>query len=377
NASMCFTKTSSRGRQKGKAGIQIFGWEDGEDEMDTRMRAKIAAVGLVVLMGGLFAAVYGAGKNRSCTRPIFAMDTFMTFTAYGRRCEDAVDAALLEVQRLDALWSTGDESSEVSRINGTGKGELSKDTEKLLKRAKEIYQETGGLFDFTIYPLMRLWGFPTQEYRVPSKAELQEVLSLVDASKVQQNGREIILGDGQEIDFGGIAKGYTSARVMEIFQEYQIESGMISLGGNVQVLGKKPDGNRWQVGIQDPNGQTGEVLAVLEAEDCAVVTSGGYERYFEEDGNTYIHILDPRTGYPADQDLASVTIVSEDGTLADALSTSLYLMGSRNAEKYWQTHQNAFDMVLITEEGTIQVTEGICKDFHSEEPYEILTGYGQ
>ena len=212
---------------------------------------------------------------------------------------------------------------------------------------------------------------------VEAARSLEEVLSLVDASKVQQNGREIILGNGQEIDFGGIAKGYTSARVMEIFQEYQIESGMISLGGNVQVLGKKPDGNRWQVGIQDPNGQTGEVLAVLEAEDCAVVTSGGYERYFEEDGNTYIHILDPRTGYPADQDLASVTIVSEDGTLADALSTSLYLMGSRNAEKYWQTHQDAFDMVLITEEGTIQVTEGICKDFHSEEPYEILTGYGQ
>lgn len=215
------------------------------------------------------------------------------------------------------------------------------------------------MFDFTIYPLMKLWGFPSGEYHVPSKGEIGELLPLVDASQVRLDGMEVSLGEGQQTDLGGIAKGYTSARVMEIYKEYGITSGMVSLGGNIQMLNRKPDGSGWRVGIQDPAGDQGEVAAVLEAENQAVVTSGGYERYFEEDGNTYIHILDPRTGYPAEGDLASVTVVSADGTLADALSTALYIMGREGAVSYWKTYGEDFELVLITAEGDIYVTEGI------------------
>lgn len=340
--------------------------------MSRRVLLTVLAVVFLGVAGGCVLQYRTGLQEQECTRQLFAMDTFMTFTAYGGNSEKAVEAAVKEVQRLDALLSTGEEDSEVSRINRNGSGTLSEDTGNILKRAMEIYEVTDGLFDFTIYPLMELWGFASQEYHVPDEAELSEVLPLADASKVQFDGTEAELSEGQQIDFGGIAKGYTSARIMDIFREYGVTSGMVSLGGNIQVLGTKPDGSRWQIGIQDPDSGQGAVLAVLPVEDRAVITSGGYERYFEEDGNTYIHIIDPRTGYPADAGLISVTIVSEDGTLADALSTSLYIMGFEDAVSFWRAYGENFEMVLITEDRQIYVTEGISSDFQTDEEVLIL-----
>ena len=337
-----------------------------------KRRQKILGIGLclVFLIGGISYIKYQE-EQKSCTKQLFAMDTFMSFTAYGKNCEKAVDAAIDEVERLDALLSTGKETSEVSRINAAGGGEVSEDTAVILQEAMEVYQRTEGLFDVSIYPLMELWGFPSQEYHVPTRKELLEVLSLVDASKIAFDGTYIKLLEGQRIDFGGIAKGYTSARVMDIFQECGIHSGMVTLGGNVQVLNKKLDGSKWQVAIRDPEHE-GKILGVLGVENQAVITSGGYERYFEEDGETYIHILNPRTGYPADKDLISVTVISEDGMLADALSTSLYLMGREEAVSYWERYGEEFEMVLVTEKGEILVTEGICEEFETEEEYLVI-----
>lgn len=337
-----------------------------------KRRQKILGIGLclVFLIGGISYIKYQE-EQKSCTKQLFAMDTFMSFTAYGKNCEKAVDAAIDEVERLDALLSTGKETSEVSRINAAGGGEVSEDTAVILQEAMEVYQRTEGLFDVSIYPLMELWGFPSQEYHVPTREELLEVLSLVDASKIAFDGTYIKLLEGQRIDFGGIAKGYTSARVMDVFQEYGIHSGMVTLGGNVQVLNKKLDGSKWQVAIRDPEHE-GKILGVLGVENQAVITSGGYERYFEEDGETYIHILNPRTGYPADEDLISVTVISEDGMLADALSTSLYLMGREEAVSYWERYGEEFEMILVTEKGEILVTEGICEEFETEEEYLVI-----
>lgn len=337
-----------------------------------KRRQKILGIGLclVFLIGGISYIKYQE-EQKSCTKQLFAMDTFMSFTAYGKNCEKAVDAAIDEVERLDALLSTGKETSEVSRINAAGGGEVSEDTAVILQEAMEVYQRTEGLFDVSIYPLMELWGFPSQEYHVPTREELLEVLSLVDASKIAFDGTYIKLLEGQRIDFGGIAKGYTSARVMDIFQEYGIHSGMVTLGGNVQVLNKKLDGSKWQVAIRDPEHE-GKILGVLGVENQAMITSGGYERYFEEDGETYIHILNPRTGYPADKDLISVTVISEDGMLADALSTSLYLMGREEAVSYWERYGEEFEMILVTEKGEILVTEGICEEFETEEEYLVI-----
>lgn len=345
--------------------------------MKKRMLKRLAGAILLLMVCVLIWQYHKRAGERSCTEQLFAMDTVMTFTAHGKNCEEAVDAAMKEVERLDALLSTGSTSSEISMLNAAGGGQgLSDDTMALFRRGLEIYEDTDGAFDFTIYPLMQLWGFPTGEYHVPSAGELQEVLPLVDASKVEvsEDGiNGVSLGEGQQVDFGGIAKGYTSRRVMEIYAEYGVTSGMVSLGGNVQVLGEKPDGSPWRVGIQDPEGAQGETVAVLEAADCAIVTSGGYERYFEEDGNTYIHILDPKTGRPVKGDLASASVISDDGTLADALSTALYIMGREKAEDYWRRHGGEFEMVLITNEGNIYITEDISENFSSER--DVTTVY--
>ena len=138
------------------------------------------------------------------------------------------------------------------------------------------------------------------------------------------------LGKNMKIDLGGIAKGYTSSRVMQIFKDCGVTSGLVSLGGNVQALGTKTDGTDWQIAIENPD-KSSDYIGVVSVKDKAVITSGGYERYFEKNGKTYHHILDPKTGYPAESGLKSVTIVSDNGTLADALSTSLFVMGKEDA----------------------------------------------
>lgn len=312
-------------------------------------------------------------SDAKAEKSLFAMDTYMTLTAYGEHAQEALEEAAGEIQRLDELLSTGNENSEVSLLNDHGKAAVSEDVAILLERSLELYQSTGGIFDITIYPVMNLWGFPSQEYRVPAETEIQAVLKNVGSDKLSYDKDTGIctIQEGMAIDFGGIAKGYTSSLLMEVFKKYGVSSAMVSLGGNVQVLGTKPDGSDWRVAVRNPDGSDA-YLGVLEISDKAVITSGGYERYFEEQGVIYHHIMDVRTGKPADSDLTSVTIVSGDGTLADGLSTSLFVMGKDGAVDYWRKNADRFDAVLVTEDGKIYVTEGLEEKFSSDFSYDIV-----
>ncbi|MDD7739715.1 MAG: FAD:protein FMN transferase [Fusicatenibacter sp.] len=295
------------------------------------------------------------------SRDIFAMDTFMTVTAYGSMANEAVEKAEQEITRLDQLLSTGDETSEVYRINQEGGGTLSEDTALLTEYSLSLYESTGGAFDFAIYPLMKAWGFTDGNYQVPTEQTIAELLPLTDVSLVHYENASKELSferEGMQIDFGGIAKGYTSDRIMELYRSLGVTSGLVNLGGNVQVLGTKPDGTLWNVAIRSPE-SSDEYLGILKASDCAVITSGGYERYFEQDGKTYHHILDPATGYPASSGLISVTIVSQKGILSDGLSTALLVMGKDHAVSYWKNHSDEFDAILETEDGTLYITSGI------------------
>lgn len=325
-------------------------------------------------------------QNQKCQKQLFAMDTYMEFTAYGKNSEKAVDAAIEEVQKLDAMLSAENSKSEVYALNEQGNLQATDDLAELILRGKEIYQETDGLFDDTIYPVMKLWGFPTGNYHVPTAAEVQKKLALVDGNKVEiqtrdsdEKGRDskektkfVTLGADQQIDFGGIAKGYTGQKLAELFQEYGVSSALVSLGGNIQAIGTKPDGSSWKVGIRDPKGGQQDYIGVLSVENQAVVTSGGYERYFEEDGKTYIHIINPRTGYPADGDLLSVTIVSKDGTLADGMSTALYIMGYEKACQFWRQHREEFNVILVTDDGKIHISENLKENFQTECDLEMI-----
>jgi len=315
--------------------------------------------------------VYGADQAQ---REFFAMDTVMSVTVNGEGAEAACDAAVSEVNRLDELLSTGKDSSEVSKINMAGGGTLSEDGQKLLKKALELYEVSDGLFDVSIYPVMELWGFTSGDYHVPAEDELGEALSLVDASCIdfdEGTGEVSFEKEGMKIDFGGIAKGYTSSRMIDILRERGITSALVNLGGNVQALGAKPDGSRWRVGVQDPE-KKGGLLGVLSIADLAVITSGGYERFFEENGQTYHHIIDTRTGFPADSGLLSVTIVTEDGMLADGLSTFLFAAGADRAVEFWREQKEDFEMILCTADGSLLVTEGLGDIFTSDRDFKLI-----
>lgn len=296
------------------------------------------------------------------TQDVFAMDTFMTLTGYGEKADEAVSAAVEEINRINSLFSVGDENSEISILNKSGSIHASEDTVYVLKEALSLYDSTDGAFDITIYPLMELWGFTTGEYRVPAAEEIQSGLNYVNASKIQLDETADILsiGDGQGVDFGAIAKGYTSDRIMDIFEKYGLVSGMVSLGGNVQCYSGKIDGTPWNCGIQDPD-EPDSILCVVSVKDKAVITSGSYERFFidKETDTTWHHIIDPSTGYPADSGLSSVTIISDRGILADGLSTSIFIMGLEQGIRYWQADSDSFDMILVTKDREIYVTEGI------------------
>lgn len=342
----------------------------------SRTRAVLLALAAAVLAAALTVTLVcrsrDQGRDQVWEEQLFAMDTVMTLTAYGPNGQAAVAEAAQELRRLDALWSVESPDSEIARLNAGTASTVSADTARLLGRALDLSQETGGLFDPTIYPLMTLWGFHTDHPHVPDDADIQALLGLVDGGQVTLSEETVTLAPGQELDLGGIAKGFASARVMEIFRAHGVEAGMVSLGGNIQTLGTKPDGSPWRIGVRDPEGTASSYLGVLPVEGKAVITSGGYERFFEENGQTYIHILDPRTGYPAQSDLQSATVISADGVLADALSTALYIMGSEEAAAFWAPRADQFDMVLLTQSGELLVTEGVAGQMETQLPVRVL-----
>ena len=308
------------------------------------------------------------------TREIFAMDTYMTLTAYGENAMVGLDAAEKEIKWLDENLSTGIESSEIAKVNANHGGKVGEVASYLIQRSLELHKSTDGVFDISIYPVMKLWGFAGGDFKVPEENTLAETLKLVDAKKVlldSENGMVSFDMEGMEIDLGAIAKGYTSNRVMEVLKENGVESAIVNLGGNVQVLGSKVDKSAWRVAIQDPvNAEA--FLGILSTEDKAVITSGGYERYFEENGKKYHHIIDVKTGYPADSGLTSVSIVAKDGTLADGLSTSLFIMGEEKAKNYWREHRKEFEAILYKEDGSVYITEGLEGNFESEHPLYVI-----
>ena len=236
----------------------------------------------------------GASADEASAQ-LFAMDTVMQLDAYGHQVKQAVSDAEETIQALEARLSRTREDSLVSVLNQNGAAQdLSAAEQALLSEALTFRDATGGAFDITIAPVMDAWGFTGASYRVPAQDELDALLENVNSDEIRLSGSSVTLGAGQAIDLGGIAKGYTSDCVEAVFRENKIESGKISLGGNVFVLGGKPDGADWRVGIRDPQDENA-LAAVLTLRDAYAITSGGYERYFTENGNTYHHIIDPST----------------------------------------------------------------------------------
>ena len=309
----------------------------------------------------------GCGATKEQESMVFAMDTVMTMRLYGGD-EELMKSLESRIKELEGLFSVTDEDSEIYELNHTGSAELSDDTMDLVARGLELCRTTGGALDLTVYPIVRAWGFTTGEYRVPDEDELRELLQTCDHEKINISGGTVSIDEGMELDLGAVAKGYTADVLTEMVKEAGVKSALLDLGGNISLIGEKPGGGSWGVGVRDPFSE--ENIGVLRLSDCMAVTAGSYERNFEQNGRVYHHIIDPDTGMPADSGLASVTIIGEEGTLCDGLSTALFVMGLEDGLDLWR-RMDDFEAVFVTDEGEIFITEGLEGSFDSEHSYEV------
>ena len=331
------------------------------------------------LAAALAAACFSAcEKNESgealpdASASFFAMGTVISISARApsaSEAEQAVTLAQAEILRLEKIWSATDPESEIFAVNASAPEAVtvSDETAELLRFSKQMAEETAGAFDPTVYPLVDAWGFLTHQYRIPSDGEIADILLRTGIDKMRLEGNAVAMLEGAGVDLGGVAKGAAGDAAAAVLRESGIASAIINLGGNVHLVGARPSGEPWRVGVRDPF-STSEILGVVTVESRAIVTSGAYERNFTgEDGRFYHHIMDGATGRPAESGLVSVTIIAEEGRLADALSTALFVMGAEKAASFWREHgeeqPGAFEAVLVTDKNTVLVTEGAAKIF--------------
>ena len=336
-----------------------------------RVPQLICALLLCALLPGCL------GDSRPVEGTTFAMDTVMSFTLYGgwdrEKTKEARDWMLGRLGWLDSLLSVTNEYSDIAQINcaeGRGvKGEPS--TAQLLSQALELCRATEGALDVTAYPAVKAWGFTGEEHRVPSAAELEELAQRIDYAAVKLEEDRVTLPEGMEIDLGAVAKGYAGDWLAKDARGNGITSALLDLGqSTIVAVGTKPGGKPWRIGVVDP-ARPGDYFAVVELEDMAMGTSGGYQRYFEQDGVTYWHILDPDTAAPARSGLASVTVVAPSALTCDGLSTALFVMGLEEGTAFWRDHPELdFEAIFVTEDGKIYRTAGLEGRFSLAEGYE-------
>lgn len=313
----------------------------------------------LLVMGALFVTgCADISDNNTENADFFAMDTYISLSAAGDGAKTALGLCRKEIEALDSGLSVTDPNSEIYRINqGSEDGfVLSSEAKEIIRAALELSERTKGALDITVYPVTREWGFTTGEYKVPSEEVIRRLLENTGSDKISLADNTLTLPKGFQIDLGSVAKGYAGDRAVKILKDHDITSALVNLGGNIGIVGTRPDGSPWRIGIKNPFGEG--FACVIEAEDKHIVTSGNYQRYFEEDGRRYCHIIDPKTGYPADNGLASVTVIGESGLICDGLSTALFVMGKDKAVEFWR-EQGGFEMIIITEEKRVMATDGI------------------
>ncbi|MBM6723611.1 FAD:protein FMN transferase [Pseudoflavonifractor phocaeensis] len=319
------------------------------------------------LLAPLFFLLPGCGAQEA-EEQFFSMDTVMSIHVYGSGAAEAAAAARREVEALDSQLSRTRADSLISQLNAhAGDGTdvaLDADTARLLAFSKSISQLLPGDFDITIAPVMDAWGFTGEDRHVPDSETLSAAMALVGSEGLsvdESAGTARLERAGMAVDLGAVAKGYAAAKAEEALREAGITSALLDLGRNITAIGPKTDGTAWRVGVADPENDS-QYLCILSLEDQTASTSGGYERYFEENGVRYHHIIDPETGYPADSGLKSVTVISADHLLADALSTALFVAGPEEALEFWRSRDD-FELVLCTGENQLLVTEGLEAGF--------------
>jgi len=310
----------------------------------------------------------------------YAMGTLINLRVNTQRSQakEVIQEVLVLIDRLEKIMSYYGIASQVSQINKqAGKAWVSVDPELFLviKESHRYARLTNGLFNITVAALISLWQHSGKCGQIPSHSFIEDALTKVDYEDIlidEQNRKIKLRQEGQKIDLGGIAKGYTANQVIQYYRQKGLHSAMINLGGNVALFGKRKDGKLWQVGIQDPDRERGQCLATIAVSDTSVVTSGDYERFFLEDDRYYHHILNPFTGYPADSKLRSVTVIHPDAMLADVLSTTLFISGLEKGIKMLRCFADV-EVIMVDKEKNIYLSSSLLEQFQLiEKGYSIF-----
>jgi thiamine biosynthesis lipoprotein len=332
-------------------------------------RMVVAIILAQILLAALLVQMVRSNRTeggvRKITRTEFLMTTVvegLVYTNNPKQGEEAITAAYDEIARLETVLDRNEADSDVAKINmaaGESAVGVSDVTLEVIKLALETGRLTSGAFDITVAPVLDLWGFGTGNVEIPEEDKLQAALQRVDFKQVQLNSEEsrvFLTEDMMKIDLGGIAKGFIVDRAVEVLRQAGVTSGSIDAGGDIRVIGEKPGGLPWRIGIRNPR-ERRELVAVVEIKDGAVVTSGDYERFFMHEGERYHHIINPATGMPA-RGVISVTIVANDAFTADALSTAVFVMGLEKGMALVESLP-AVETIIITDDEKLHISTGL------------------
>ena len=326
----------------------------------------IVLIVAVVLWDILAASSSDAQSQQPVYHVEFAMDTVVEFELYGPNAQQAIDEICDQLHQLESLISAYLPESEIAQINanaGVAPVQVSDITFSYLQRAKQLSALSNGCFDITIGPLTALWQITADDPQVPEHEQILQALQLVDYCDLQLDESQqtaMLQRAGQRLDLGGIAKGLACAQVRQTAQQHQIQAGFISLGGNLVVLGDPPAGQQ-RFGIRHPRGEQSDILGTVDLTDTVMATSGDYERYFFQDSKRYHHLLDPKTGYPANNGLISVTVICEDGGLADFLSTTLFVAGKQVLLEHLA--QDDYALIAVDDSNNVYLSEQLRESF--------------
>jgi len=319
---------------------------------------------LLVGIGRYYYVFHAQPRNETFTQSRLLLDTVVdiqVISSDDARANQAIAAAYGEIQRIERLISRYHQDSQIVALNknaGVESVAVSPEVRDLLQRGKEYSILTDGLFDIAIGALVNLWGIGTEHERIPTDEEIQQTLPRINLAALDlANPQHVsITQPGISVDLGGIGKGYAIDRAWQTLKDHGIEKALINAGGNIRCIGTRADGKPWRIGIRHPR-QDG-ILGVIEVTEKAVATSGDYERYFLKGGTRYHHILDPRTGKPA-QGCQSVTILAPTAEMADALSTSVFLMGADAGMRFIET-QKEVEGMIVGIDGNLMFSSGFA-----------------
>lgn len=324
----------------------------------------------IVLCLAMAVPLSACGESRMEQSRLTAMSTAVTLTAYGKNAEAGLRAAEGVITSMHNMLDPKLPTSYAYAINHAEGGNtvVPAQVAKMLATADTVYRQSGGALDLSIYPLVKRWGFEDGKYYVPAEEEVYASKArlcfdqMTLTSFPSTGGYAVSFPSGAEISFAAVAKGCASENAVDAMRQAGVQSGIVALGNNIQTLGKKPDGSYWTVGIQDPNNLS-TYLGVVSIGETAVVTSAAYLcRFTASNGKSYHHILSPVSGYPSANGLVSVTVLCEDGTMADALSTALYVLGESKALNYWRSN-GGFEFIMVTSDNRVVCTKGLIDLF--------------